>query len=160
MKVFIDPPNSLILHDLVERFGHEPLSAMAAIQERVDNIEIDMPPMNVSLDDVVKGLKYAGIEVPSGVRGRLAVWGPLIEQADAAIVMEGAPFSFGCVGCERSNLMVRYLIQRSKIPVIHVMYPENEEQGKLVVAKVKEFLDGFEKSETPAKKRGKKRCLN
>ena len=144
MKVFIDPPNSMILFDLVERFGHEPLSTMAALQERVDNIEIDMPPMNVTLDDVVKGLKYAGIEVPSGIRGRLAVWGPLIDQADAAIIMEGAPFAFGCVGCERSNLMVKYLIQRRQIPVVTVEYPENEEQGKLAVAKIKEFLNGLE----------------
>ena len=151
MKVFIDPPNSLILHDLVERFGHEPLSAMAAIQERVDNIEVDMPPMNVTLDDVVRGLKYAGIEVPSGVRGRLAIWGPMIEQADAAVVMEGAPFSFGCVGCERSNLMVRYLIQRSKIPVVHVQYPENEEEGKLFVAKAKEFLESLDKKKKGGK---------
>ncbi len=144
MKVFIDPPNSLILYDLVERFGHEPLSTMASIQERVDNIEIDMPPMNVTLDDVVKGLKYAGIEVPSGIRGRLALWGPLIEQADAAIIMEGAPFSFGCVGCERSNLMVKYLIQRNKIPTVCITYPEDEEQGKLAVIKVKEFLEGLD----------------
>ena len=144
MKVFIDPPNSMILFDLVERFGHEPLSTMAALQERVDNIEIDMPPMNVTLDDVVKGLKYAGIEVPSGIRGRLAVWGPLIDQADAAIILEGAPFAFGCVGCERSNLMVKYLIQRRQIPVVHVDYPENEEQGKLAVAKIRDFLKGLE----------------
>lgn len=141
MKVFIDPPNSMILFDLIERFGHEPLSTMAALQERVDNIEIDMPPMNVTLDDVIKGLKYAGIEVPSGIRGRLAVWGPLIEEADAAVVMEGAPFAFGCVGCERSSLMVRYLLQRRGIPVVTVRYPEDEEEGKLVVAKIKEFLD-------------------
>ena len=141
MKVFIDPPNSMILFDLIERFGHEPLSTMAALQERVDNIEIDMPPMNVTLDDVIKGLKYAGIEVPSGIRGRLAIWGPLIEEADAAVVMEGAPFAFGCVGCERSNLMVKYLLQRRGIPVVTANYPENEEEGKLVVAKIKEFLD-------------------
>ena len=141
MKVFIDPPNSMILFDLIERFGHEPLSTMAALQERVDNIEIDMPPMNVTLDDVIKGLKYAGIEVPSGIRGRLAIWGPLIEEAGAAVVMEGAPFAFGCVGCERSNLMVKYLLQRRGIPVVTVNYPENEEEGKLVVAKIKEFLD-------------------
>ena len=141
MKVFIDPPNSMILFDLIERFGHEPLSTMAALQERVDNIEIDMPPMNVTLDDVIKGLKYAGIEVPSGIRGRLAIWGPLIEEADAAVVMEGAPFAFGCVGCERSNLMVKYLLQRRGIPVVTVNYPENEEEGKLAVAKIKEFLD-------------------
>ena len=44
MKVFIDPPNSMILFDLVERFGHEPLSTMAALQEKIDNIEVDMPP--------------------------------------------------------------------------------------------------------------------
>ena len=144
MKVFIDPPNSMILFDLVERFGHEPLSTMAALQERVDNIEIDMPPMNVTLDDVVKGLKYAGIEVPSGIRGRLAVWGPLIEQADAAIIMDGAPFAFGCIGCERSNLMVKYLIQRRQIPVVSVEYPETEEQGKLAVAKIRDFLKGLE----------------
>lgn len=144
MKVFIDPPNSMILFDLIERFGHEPLSTMAALQERVDNIEIDMPPMNVTLDDVIKGLKYAGIEVPSGIRGRLAVWGPLIEEADAAVVMEGAPFAFGCVGCERSSLMVRYLLQRRGIPVVTVTYPEDEEEGKLVVAKIKAFLDKLE----------------
>lgn len=98
-KIFIDPPNSMILFDIVERLGHEPLSTMAALQERVDNLEIDMPPMNVTLDDVIKGLKYAGIEVPSGIRGRLAVWGPQIDAADAAIVMTEAPYSFGCVGC-------------------------------------------------------------
>ncbi|MDD4244931.1 MAG: DUF2112 family protein, partial [Candidatus Methanomethylophilaceae archaeon] len=63
-KIFIDPPNSMILFDIVERLGHEPLSTMAALQERVDNLEIDMPPMNVTLADVIKGLKYAGIEEP------------------------------------------------------------------------------------------------
>ena len=143
MKVFIDPPNSLVLFDLVERFGHDPLSTMASIQERVDNIEVDMPPMNVTLDDVVKGLKYAGVEVPSGVRGRLSLWGPLIEQADAAIVMEDCPFSFGCVGCERSNLMVQYLIKRRGIPTLYVKYPEDQEAATNFVIKAKEFLEGL-----------------
>ena len=86
-----------------------------------------------------EGSPYGG---PSS--SRLAVWGPLIEQADAAIIMEGAPFAFGCVGCERSNLMVKYLIQRRQIPVVTVEYPENEEQGKLAVAKIRDFLKGLE----------------
>ena len=144
MKVFIDPPNSLILFDLVERFGHEPLSAMAAIQEKVDNLEVEMPPMNVTLDDVIKGLKYAGVEVPSGVRGRLAVWGPLVEEADAAIVMEDCPYSFGCVGCERSNLMLQYLIKRRGIPVMHCRYPDSQKEATNFVAQAKEFLEGLE----------------
>jgi len=143
LKVFINPPNSLILFDLVERFGHEPLSAMATIQERVDNIEIDMPPMNVTLDDVKKGLAYAAIEVPSGIRGRLAVWGPLINEAEAAIVMSEAPYSFGCVGCHRTNLLVKYLIRKRSIPILEIEYPESEEEARNMVIRIKEFLEGL-----------------
>ncbi|MCL2032078.1 MAG: methanogenesis marker 5 protein [Methanomassiliicoccaceae archaeon] len=143
MKVFIDPPNSLILFDLVERFGHEPLAAMAPIQERIDMAELDMPPMNVTLDDVVRGLKYAGIEVPSGIRGRLALWGPLIDEADAAVSMLEPAFNFGCVGCERSNEMVKYLIRRRGIPYLTIKYPENEEEAKAAVGLMKEFLEGL-----------------
>ena len=144
MKVFIDPPNSMILYDMVERFGHEPLSAMAAIQERVDRSEVDMPPMNVTLDDVVKGLKYAGVEVPSGVRGRLAIWGPMIDEADAAVIMEDAPFSFGCVGCDRTNEMVKYLIKRRGIPALTVSYPTDQVEADAVVSMIKAFLEGLE----------------
>lgn len=143
MRVFIDPPNSMILYDLVERFGHEPLSSMAAIQEMIDNLEVDMPPMNVTIDDVVRGLAYAGVEVPSGIRGRLAVWGPLIDAADAAVIMTDAPFSFGCVGCERSNEMIKYLVRRKGIPQISVGYPETAEQAETVVGMIKEFLEGL-----------------
>ena len=143
MKVFIDPPNSMILFDLVERFGHEPLSSMALIQEKVDNIEVDMPPMNVTLDDVVKGLKYAGVEVPSGIRGRLAIWGPMIEAADAAIIIEDPPFSFGCVGCDRSNELTKYLIKRRKIPTLTVQYPNDEEEAKTMVGQIRDFLGGL-----------------
>ncbi|MBQ4412476.1 MAG: methanogenesis marker 5 protein [Candidatus Methanomethylophilus sp.] len=143
MKVFIDPPNSMILFDLVERFGHEPLSSMALIQEKVDNIEVDMPPMNVTLDDVVKGLKYAGVEVPSGIRGRLAIWGPMIEAADAAIIIENPPFSFGCVGCDRSNELAKYRIKRRGIPALTVQYPTNEEEAKTMVGQIKDFLGGL-----------------
>ncbi|MCQ2069655.1 MAG: methanogenesis marker 5 protein [archaeon] len=143
MKIFIDPPNSMILFDLVERFGHEPLSTMAVIQEKVDNIEVDMPPMNVTLDDVVKGLKYAGVEVPSGVRGRMALWGPMIEAADAAIIIDEPPFSFGCVGCDRSNELAKYLLKRRKIPCLTVKYPSNEEEAKTMVGQIKDFLGGL-----------------
>jgi len=105
-EVFIVPPNSLILFDLVERYGHEPLSLMGAIHEKVvnpgDRVAADQP----SPRGRKKGLKYAGIEVPSGHTGKVAVWGPLVDQADAAIIMEEAPFEFGCVGCHRTDEMV------------------------------------------------------
>jgi putative methanogenesis marker protein 5 len=143
MKVFIVPPNSLILFDLVERYGHEPLSLMGAIGDKVANPEIESPPLNVTPEDVKKGLKYAGIEVPSGIRGRLAIWGPLIDQAEAAIIMEEAPFEFGCVGCHRTDEMVRFLVKKRKIPVLVVQYPTNESEAKVMVSKIKQFLEGL-----------------
>jgi len=143
VKVFIVPPNSLILFDLVERYGHEPLSLMGAIGDKVANPEIESPPLNVTPEDVKKGLKYAGIEVPSGIRGRLAVWGPLIDQAEAAIIMEEAPFEFGCVGCHRTDEMVRFLVKKRKIPVLVVQYPTNESEAKVMVNKIKQFLEGL-----------------
>ncbi|MBN1110154.1 MAG: methanogenesis marker 5 protein [Methanomassiliicoccales archaeon] len=143
MKIFIMPPNSLILFDLVERFGHEPLSLMGELRERVTSNEIEAPPLNVSSDDVKLGLKYAGIEVPSGIRGRLAVYGPLIDQAEAAIFMEDAPYSFGCVGCQRTNELAKLLIRKRRVPVLSLDYPENEDQAKDMVFKIKEFLEGL-----------------
>ena len=145
MKVFIVPPNSLILFDLVERFGHQPLSIMGAIGEKVTSKEIESPPLNVTVDDVKKGLKYAGIEVPSGIRGRLAVYGPLIDEAEAAIFMEDAPYLFGCVGCARTNEMVKLLVRKRKIPLLELEYPTSDEEAKVAVKQVKEFLEGLKK---------------
>lgn len=143
MKVLIVPPNSLILFDLVERYGHSPLSLMGEIRKKVLNLEIESPPINVTPNDVKKGLKYAGIEVPSGIRGRLAIWGPLIDEAEAAIIMEDAPFEFGCVGCHRTDEMVRYLVKKRKIPFLEVRYPTSEEEAKVLVTKIKSFLEGL-----------------
>lgn len=143
MKVLIVPPNSLILFDLVERFGHEPLSVMAVLQEKIESKEIESPPINVTVDDVKKGLKYAAIEVPSGIRGRLAIYGPLVDIAEAAIIMEDAPFMFGCVGCARTNEMMKLLIRKRKIPLLELDYPSNEEEAKAMVAQIKTFLEGL-----------------
>ncbi len=41
MKVFIYPANSLILSDLVERFGHEPLAIMQEIGKKVKSQGLD-----------------------------------------------------------------------------------------------------------------------
>ncbi|MDP2841631.1 MAG: DUF2112 family protein, partial [Candidatus Methanoperedens sp.] len=71
MKVFIYPTNSLILSDLVERFGHEPLAVMQEISKRVSTPGLDSPPLNITPEDPKIGLKYAAVEVPSGVRGRM-----------------------------------------------------------------------------------------
>jgi len=143
MKVFISPPNSLTLYDIVERFGHEPLAIMEGIGEGVKKPEIDSPPLNITEMESKKGLKYASNEVPSGIRGRMALFGPLIEEAGAAIFVEGADRSFGCVGCTRTNELIKHLVKRRNIPTLTVYYPGNAEEGRLMVKAIKDFLGGL-----------------
>lgn len=144
MKVVIFPPNSLILADLVERKGHEPLVVQKEIRKKVNSPEIDSPPLNITEKEPIEGLKYAAIEVPSGVRGRMAIFGPLIDEADAAIIMEDAPFGFGCVGCARTNELCMFNIRKRNIPVLEVKYPTSSEETMEVVNKINEFLDSLE----------------
>jgi len=141
MRIFIYPANSLILSDLVERFGHQPLVIMKEIRKKVPDPGIDSPPLNMTTDDAKKGLKYAAIEIPSGVRGRMSLMDPLIEQAEAAIIVEDADYMFGCMGCARTNELIKYVIRGKGIPVLELKYPKNENEAKNFVLYVKEFLD-------------------
>ncbi|WP_423793377.1 methanogenesis marker 5 protein [Methanocaldococcus indicus] len=145
-KVFIYPPNSLILTDLVERFGHKPLTLQTIVGGLVRNPEIDSPPMNITDEEPKKGLKYAAVEVPSGVRGRMALIGPLIDAAEAAIIMDDTPIAFGCIGCARTNELTLYLIKRKNIPTLRVRYPRNEEEAEIVVNKIAHFLKSLEEN--------------
>jgi putative methanogenesis marker protein 5 len=142
LKVAIFPPNSLILADLVERAGHEPLTIMKELSDRVRNVEIDSPPLNITSKDPSKGLKYASAEAPSGVRGRLAVFAPVFEGADAIVVLKNAPMSFGCLGCARTNEFLLYLIKNMPVPKIELEYPTSEEEAKIVVKEIFQFLKG------------------
>lgn len=144
MKVALFPPNSLILADLVERRGHEALVLQKEIRKRVTDPEIDSPPLNITEEEPIQGLKYAAIEVPSGVRGRMAIFGPLIDEAEAAIIMEDAPFGFGCIGCARTNELCMFNLRKKGIPVLELRYPTNREETIEVVNKINTFLDSLE----------------
>lgn len=140
-KVFIYPATSLVLSDMVERWGHEPLGAAIAIRERIQTASLDSPPLQMTPEDPKKGLKWAAVEVPAGVRGRMALYGPMIDEADAAIIINEADLSFGCMGCSRTNELVMYLLRkRSEMPLLDIKYPSSDEEGIEFVASVKEFL--------------------
>ncbi len=144
MKIAIFPPNSLILADLVERKGFEPLSIQKEIRKKVTDPEIDSPPFNITEEEPIKGLKYAAIEVPSGVRGRMAIFGPLIDEADAAIIMEEAPYGFGCVGCARTNELSMYYLRKKNIPILELRYPTSKDEAVEMVNTINTFLDKLE----------------
>ncbi|WP_440947066.1 methanogenesis marker 5 protein [Methanosarcina sp. T3] len=139
-KVFIYPVNSLILADLVERFGHKPLTIMNQVREKVTNISLDSPPINITPEDPKIGLRYAAVEVPPGVRGRMALMGPLIEETEAAIIVENPPANFGCVGCNRTNELMKYLVRSKGVPILEVRYPESDEEARDFVNKIAAFL--------------------
>lgn len=140
MKVFIYPTNSLILSDLVERFGHEPLAVMQEVGKKVRTQSLDSPPMNITPEDPKLGLKYAAVEVPSGVRGRMSLFDPLISNAEAAIIVRDPVVSFGCMGCARTNELVNFLIRAKKIPLLELDYPATEDEAREFVYKISQFL--------------------
>ncbi len=156
-KIFIYPINSLILADLVERFGHKPLTMMSQIREKVTSLSLDSPPINITPEDPKIGLKYAAIEVPAGVRGRMALIGPLIEQTEAAIIVENPPTDFGCVGCNRTNELTKYLVRSKGVPVLEVKYPESDEEARDFVNKIVEFLESLPKEKPEEDEKAKEK---
>lgn len=146
-KVMIFPPNSLILYDLVLRFGHKPLAIMSKISEKVRDPEIDSPPVNITYEEPRQGLKYCAIEVPSGVRGRLALLGPLIEEAEAAIIVDDPDIAFGCSGCARTNELVVKMLYEKKIPTLRLRYPRDKDEAREFVRSIVNFLKSLDGGE-------------
>ncbi|WP_406660464.1 methanogenesis marker 5 protein [Methanolobus sp. ZRKC3] len=149
-KVIIYPTNSLILSDLVERFGHNPLAMMEKIKEKVTTVSVDSPPLNITAEEPKNGLKYAAIEVPAGVRGRMALIGPMIDEADAGIIVSESPLAFGCMGCARTNELTKFLIRDTGIPLLELEFPKSEDEGQEFVYKIAEFLKSLSEGETEA----------
>jgi len=80
----------------------------------------------------------------------MALLGPLIEEAEGAIIISDADMAFGCMGCARTNELVKFLVrQRNDIPLLDIRYPSNEDDGLAFVSEIKNFLENIpgEKSE-------------
>ena len=130
-KVIVYPPTSMILSDLVERMGHKALVVPEAVRKLV------------TAEEPKKGLRYAAVDVPSGVRGRMALIGPLIEEAEAAIIVQDPGCLTGCAGCSRTNELVRLLIRTKGVPILDLSYPTNDAEARDFVKKIRAFLEGL-----------------
>jgi len=142
-KVFIYPATSLILSDLVARYGHTPLSSAIAIRERIQTAGIESVPLQITPEEPKRGLKWAAVEGPSGVRGRMSLYGPMIDGCDAAIIINDADLAFGCMGCARTNELIKYLVRERDVPRLDLNYPRSEDEGVRFVAAIKRFLEGL-----------------
>jgi putative methanogenesis marker protein 5 len=143
VKVFIYPATSLILSDMVSRYGHTPLSSAVAIRERIQTSGLESPPLQITPEEPKKGLKWAAVEVPAGVRGRMSLYGPMIEACEAAIVINDADLAFGCMGCARTNELIKYLVRERGVPRLDLNYPKSDEEGVRFVAAIRRFLEGL-----------------
>ena len=143
-KVFIYPATSLILTDMVTRFGHTPLSSAVAIRERIQTAGLESVPLQITPEEPKKGLRWAAVEVPSGVRGRMSLYGPMIEESEAAIIINDADLAFGCMGCARTNELIKFLLRQKEMPILDLTYPQNEAEGLTFVAAIKRFLSELE----------------
>jgi len=74
----------------------------------------------------------------------MAIFGPLIDEADAAIIMEDAPYGFGCVGCARTNELSMYCLRKKGIPLLELQYPSSKEEAIEMVNAINTFLDKLE----------------
>ncbi|NAS88962.1 methanogenesis marker 5 protein [ANME-1 cluster archaeon AG-394-G21] len=144
MKVLVYPPNSMILADLVERGGHEPVVLMKEIGEHVREAEIDAPPLNITEEDLKRALRYVSVEEPAGLKGRIGLLAPLLEAAEASIILRDAPPTFGCMGCAVADEFFKYLIRRREIPTLEVTY-EGGEKVEEMVSEVMTFLEQLKK---------------
>lgn len=148
MKVAIFPDTSYMLYDLVKKNGHEPITVLSEYEKsRIDSetgINEGAPPYNMTRDNPIQGIKYATCEAPSGVRGRMSLFGPIIEEAEAAIIMMEAPYGFGCVGCARSNELTTFSLRKRNIPVLELDYPTSRDQTVEMVYKINTFLDNLD----------------
>jgi putative methanogenesis marker protein 5 len=147
-KVFIYPATSLMLSDLVARYGHTPLGSAVSIREHIQIPGFDSPPLQMTSEDPQKGLKWAAVEVPSGIRGRMSLYGPLVEEAEAAIIIDEPELSFGCMGCARTNELLCFMLREKDIPRLELRYPASREEGVTFVAQIKKFLDDLKKEDT------------
>ena len=143
-KIFIYPATSLILSDLVSQFGHTPLSSAISVRDHIQSPGFDSPPLQMTAQDPQKGLKWASVEVPSGVRGRMALYGPLVEEAEAAIIIDDPDLAFGCMGCSRTNELLAFMLRSKPIPKLELKYPSTKEEGVVFVSKIKQFLNELE----------------
>ncbi|HJK68381.1 MAG TPA: DUF2112 family protein, partial [Methanocorpusculum sp.] len=69
---------------------------------------------------------------------------PLVEEAEAAIIIDEPDLSFGCMGCARTNELLAFMLREKDMPRLELRYPTSKEEGVTFVAAIKEFLKNLE----------------
>ena len=120
MNVIVIPDGAMIVVPLIEKNGHTYLSPTNF--SKYDN-ELNLnPDFNVSLSS----------ETPSGVRGRISLLMPLLDKADAAIILGRRPANYTRMydvlnelilfcgnGCNNAHSLAVSIVSQMDIPILN-----------------------------------------
>ena len=147
MNVIVIPDGAMIIVPLIENNGHTYLSPTNF--SKYDNELKLNPDFKVSLSS----------ETPSGVRGRISLLAPLLDKADAAIVLGRRPADYRPMynvlnelilfcgnGCNNAHYFSVSVVDQLDIPVLKLAYPTTRDEIIGLIDKVNIFLKDFDSS--------------
>ena len=147
MNIIVVPDGAMIVVPLIEKNGHTYLSPTNFSKY---NNEVNLnPDFKVNLSS----------ETPSGVRGRISLLMPLLDKADAAIILGRRPANYTRMydvlnelilfcgnGCNNAHSLAVSIVSQMDIPILKLRYPTNREELIGLISKVNLFLKDFDPS--------------
>lgn len=147
MNIIVIPDGAMIIVPLIEKNGHTYLSPTNFSKY---NNEVNLnPDFKVNMSS----------ETPSGVRGRISLLTPLLDKADAAIVLGRRPANYTRMydvlnelilfcgnGCNNAHSLAVSIVSQMDIPVLKLAYPTAREEIIDLISKVNLFLNDFNPS--------------
>lgn len=147
MNVVVIPDGAMIIVPLIEKNGHNYLSPTNFSKY---NNELDLnPDFKVNMSS----------ETPSGVRGRISLLVPLLDKADAAIVLGRRPAEYEPMydvlnelilfcgnGCNNAHSLSVNIVDQLNIPILKLAYPTTRDEIIDLIGKVNLFLKDFDSS--------------
>lgn len=163
MKVAIIPDSAMIILNPVIKSKHQLLSNFERMYREEENQNMieecrkdvhksskktyGIPNLNLNI-----GNKYCGSETPSGVVGRMSKIGPIIDEADAVVMITGKSENhmyntlnelilFGGSACVNSIRLIESYIEKRGIPFLKLDYPNTREDIINIIDEENNFLN-------------------
>lgn len=162
MKVAVIPDSAMIVIPLIEKNGHEYISATGFSKYNDysdDNLDKSKLPFTLNTNKIINENKYGLNELPSGVKGQLAVFYPLFQRAEAFIVIHNDKSKnrekmydglnelilFGSTGCSNERKIVLNMIDQKDCPVLKLSHPNNREEIIKLISDTNNFLKNLDR---------------
>ena len=147
MNIIVIPDGAMIIVPLIEKNGHTYLSPTNFSKY---NNDVDLnPDFKVDLPS----------ETPSGVRGRISLLAPLLDKADAAIILGRRPAGYRPMydvlnelilfcgnGCNNAHYLSANIVSQLDIPILKLAFPTTRDEIISLIDKVNSFLKDFDSS--------------